>query len=147
MRKLLRLETLQDCLELTRENSVAVLRIMVVFGYNETQSFKLNWTIPPGVNHNLWFSIYGNTPGIQSGKGNSSQLQLAHRVAHYLGFSIPPTRVPPPPPVDVVVTHPSGVMTIEEKKAMIALLQAQVDGEGKSEGNNNNREPADSSSN
>jgi hypothetical protein len=107
--------------------------------------------IPPGVDHNLWFIIYNNAPKIKSGKGNSSPLQLAHRLAHYLGFSIPPTRVPPSPPFDVVVTHTSGVMTIEEKKAMIALLQAQVDGEGKSEGNksegnnNNNGEPANSS--
>lgn len=151
MRKLLRLETVQDCLKLTRENCAAVLRIMVVFGYNETQSFKSNWKIPPGVNHSFWFNIYGNTPEIKSCKGNSSQLQLSHRVAHYLGFVIPRTRVPPPTTVDMlVVTPPSAVTTIEEKKAMIAFLQAQVDWEGKSEGNklegnNNNGEPADSS--
>ena len=73
MRQLLRLQTLQDCLKLTRENAVAVLRIMAVFGYAHTTAFKNNWVIPPGVNHSLWFSIYGTTPNLNTGKGNSSQ--------------------------------------------------------------------------
>ena len=73
MRQLLRLQTLQDCLKLTRENAVAVLRIMAVFGYADTTAFKNSWVIPPGVNHSLWFSIYGTTPNLNTGKGNSSQ--------------------------------------------------------------------------
>jgi hypothetical protein len=126
MQEILGLTSLQLCLQLPRDESAACCCIMSVFGYDETRAFRGLWVIPPGVNHRLWFSIYGHTPNLMTGKGNSTQEQLAHRVAHYLGFTIPPTPRASVPPV-------VNVMTVEEKKAMIARLQAEVDGEG---GNN-----------
>lgn len=136
---MLRLPTLEDCLKLVRSETASVLRIMRVVGWDDTEAFKGYWRIPPGVSHSLWFKIYGQVPDLRTGKGNSTSLQLTHRVAHYLGFTIP--RTPSVPPAEVVIAHPNVEMTVEEKKAMIARLQAEVD---MAQADGNNREPADS---
>ena len=144
MRALLRLHTLDDCLKLEQRDAASVLRILRVVGYDSTLAFQGLWTVPPGVSHSLWHKIYGNLPNLRTGKGNSSLLQITHRVAHYLGFVIPPT-ARPIPPAEVVIAHPNAEMTLEEKKAMIARLQAEVD-MAQADGNNGElAQPAGSS--
>ena len=128
MRKLFDLNTVEDCLSLSRSEAIAVLRAMTVIGWQGCVVFQHLWTFPPGVNKSKWVGLYSPVPQINTGKGNSSKKQLAHRVAHYLGFTIPTSAAAASPPVqNVVFPPPFAEMTMEQKRAMLAQLQAEID--------------------
>jgi hypothetical protein len=128
VRTWLGLESYKDCVQLSREEAVAVLRIMLVFRYEETSFFRGLWRIPPlGISRTEWIDTYGEQAGVlKSGKGKTAKSGLCMRVAHYLGFSSPDQELAAPEDANLMAMNITE-LTADSLAALMAKFQAEQD--------------------
>jgi hypothetical protein len=123
------LNSYEDCMQLSRDAAVAVLRIMLVFRYDATHFFRGLWRIPPsGIPISVWDKTYGDQPALKSGKGVTDKNGLCMRVAHYLGLSASDHEVAAPEVAAPEVAAPAAAnptVNTSDLEILLAALLAE----------------------
>lgn len=108
------METKEACVDLNRNQALAVLRLMKNSGFDKSNFFKGLWnTSIPGISYADWLTSNGPSPKIELTIGTRSE--MVRRVANYLGFYI-----------EEEVHGAMVPNSLEGKKRLIEQLQAQI---------------------
>jgi hypothetical protein len=104
------------------------LQALDVLGYEDHETLKGMWVVPPTQDLASWRELYGPTPSIKTAKGEATVEVLQTRIAHYLNFPVSQVR-------DAAPMLPISELPTEELQRLYAEFGSVLQSRAKTENN------------